>query len=169
MAACATVQVRVNTSMGNVDIELNQAKAPITVANFLQYVDAKFYEGSCFHRVIPGFMIQGGGYSTKLQELKRREPIKNEWTNGLKNVVGAVAMARRGGNADSATSQFFINVADNDSLDEPQDDGGAYCVFGRVVAGMDVVKKIESLPTSKKSGMNDVPVTTVLMNSITRL
>jgi len=166
--------VRVITSLGSFDIELNQSKAPITVANFLQYVDAKFYDGSCFHRVIKGFMIQGGGFSTGLARLPRRSPIKNEWQNGLQNVVGSVAMARQGGNPDSATSQFFVNVVDNDMLDEPQDDGGAYCVFGKVVDGMDIVQKIENVPTTKKKDaekqdMKDVPVTTVEILSIRRV
>jgi len=164
-----TTLVRVTTSLGSFDIELNQEKAPISVANFLQYMDDKFYDGSCFHRIIPGFMIQGGGYSPDLAELPRKAPIKNEWKNGLKNVVGAVAMARRGGNADSATSQFFVNVVDNPALDEPQDDGGAYCVFGKVVSGMDVVHKIENTPTTKKNGMKDVPVTTVNIVSVRRV
>jgi len=135
-------RVRMETSLGTMVLELDAEKAPVTVANFLKYADEGFYAGTIFHRVIKTFMIQGGGFAKDLQQKKTGEPIKNEWRNGLKNLRGTIAMARVGGNADSATSQFFINVVDNSFLDQPQPDGAAYCVFGKVVEGMEVVDKI---------------------------
>jgi len=152
-------KVRITTNLGAIDFELYADKAPITVANFLQYVNDKFYDGSVFHRIIKGFMVQGGGMDADLNRLKRRDPIKNEWRNGLKNVTGSVAMARPGGDPDSATSQFFVNCSDNESLDEQQDDGGGYCVFAQVVNGMDVVRKIENQKTHLAKGeFKDCPV-----------
>jgi len=138
------------TSMGEIVIELNQEKAPITVANFLEYADAGFYNGTLFHRVIPNFMIQGGGFDKEMVEKPTKPAIKNEWQNGLKNVKGAIAMARLQGQPDSATSQFFINVKDNPQLDAAGRDPAGYAVFGRVIAGMDVVDKIKLAPTSTK-------------------
>jgi peptidyl-prolyl cis-trans isomerase A (cyclophilin A) len=159
--------VRIVTSMGDIDLELNREKAPITVANFLTYVDDGFYEGTVFHRVIADFMIQGGGLTPDLQRKPTAEPIKNEWRNGLKNVRGSIAMARTNA-PDSATSQFFINVKDNPPLDQPRG-GAAYAVFGRVIAGMDVVDEIRSVETGVRSGRRDVPVVTVMIKEIRRI
>lgn len=137
-------RVHLDTTYGHIVLELNAEKAPITVKNFLEYVDAGFYNGTIFHRVMSTFMIQGGGYTPEMDEKKEglRPPIKNEWKNGLKNKRDTIAMARKGGDADSASSQFFINVVDNDRLDQPQPDGAAYAVFGKVIVGMDTVDKI---------------------------
>ena len=136
-------RVKIATTLGDIVLQLDAAKAPVTVDNFLRYAEEGFYNGTIFHRVIKGFMIQGGGF-TKDMEKKTglHDPIANEWKNGLKNKRGTIAMARLGGNPDSATAQFFINVVDNGFLDRPQRDGAAYCVFGKVVEGMDVVDKI---------------------------
>jgi cyclophilin family peptidyl-prolyl cis-trans isomerase len=172
----AVEYVRMTTSAGDVIIELNREKAPISVENFLAYVDEGFYTGTIFHRVIKTFMIQGGGFSAELKEKAvTRKPIKNEWQNGLKNVRGSVAMARRP-DPDSATCQFFVNVVDNAYLDEPRM-GGAYAVFGRVVAGMDVVDRIKDVPTGKKQAetpqgkpmFSDVPLEPVTIQKITRM
>jgi peptidyl-prolyl cis-trans isomerase A (cyclophilin A) len=140
-------RVTLETSLGNIVLELDAEKAPITVDNFIGYVQSGYYAGVCFHRVIPTFMIQGGGVLPNGQEKKEglKPPIKNEWRNGLKNVKGSIAMARTQVH-DSATSQFFINVADNTALDMPRD-GAAYAVFGKVVEGMDVVDKIKAVET----------------------
>jgi cyclophilin family peptidyl-prolyl cis-trans isomerase len=153
--------------MGEVVIELNNEKAPISTANFLSYVDKKFYDGTIFHRVIPKFMVQGGGFTADMQQKQTDKPIKNEWQNGLKNTKGTLAMARLGERPDSATSQFFINVVDNPFLDQPRD-GAGYAVFGRVAAGMDVVDKIKDVPTGVKNRMADVPLQPVVIESIRR-
>jgi len=139
--------VLMNTSMGDIVLKLDNQKAPITVENFVTYANDGFYDGTIFHRVMDGFMIQGGGFTPDLQQKPTRSAIKNEWTNGLSNKRGTISMARVGGDPDSATSQFFINVVDNDRLDQPQRDGAAYAVFGEVVAGMDVVDRIRAVPT----------------------
>lgn len=149
--------------LGVFTIEVDEERAPLSSANFLQYVRERFYAGTTFHRVIPNFMIQGGGHLADLSRKPTRPAIRNEWTNGLKNVRGAVAMARLSGNPHSATSQFFINVVDNAFLDRPQPDGAAYAVFGRVVEGMDVVDKIRNTPTRSQGGMQDVPRTPVVI------
>ena len=164
MGAPAWAQkVRLATSQGDVVVELDAEKAPKTVANFLAYVKAGHYDGVIFHRVIPTFMVQTGGYKLDLSEKPTRVPIPLESRNGLSNVRGSIAMARTMVPA-SATSQFFINVVDNDRLDQPNArDGEGYAVFGKVIAGMDTVKKIE---TTKTSGQ-DRPVTPVQMISIT--
>lgn len=151
---------------GDIILELNQTKAPLSTANFLEYVDAGHYNGTIFHRIIPGFMIQGGGFTPDMQQKKTRDPIKNEWQNGLKNQRGTIAMARTSV-ADSATSQFFINVVDNAGLDAPRD-GAAYAVFGKVVAGMDVVDKIKAVPTSNKGMHQNVPSSPVTITTATR-
>ncbi|MBL8764757.1 MAG: peptidyl-prolyl cis-trans isomerase [Phycisphaerae bacterium] len=161
------VQVKISTSMGDIVAELDAEKAPISTANFLSYVDKKFYDGTIFHRVIDNFMIQGGGFDKDMNQKATDKPIKNEWKNGLKNKRGTLAMARTNV-ADSATSQFFINVKDNDFLDQSRD-GAAYAVFGRVVSGMDVVDKIRGVKTTMKKGQGDVPVENVVINSITRV
>ncbi|MFZ4576212.1 MAG: peptidylprolyl isomerase [Phycisphaerales bacterium] len=161
------MQVQMKTSLGAITIELDPTNAPITAENFAQYVRDGFYPGTIFHRVIEDFMIQGGGLTADMQQKKGRPSIKNEWKNGLKNKRGTVAMARLGGNPDSATSQFFINVKDNDFLDRAQSDGAAYCVFGKVTEGMDVVDKIRVVRTGNKSGHGDVPVTPIVIEAVT--
>lgn len=162
------VYYRMTTSMGDIVLELNGEKAPITTKNFGSYVDKGFYNGTIFHRVIGTFMIQGGGFTPDMQEKKTDPTIKNEWQNGLKNKRGTIAMARRGGQADSASSQFFINVVDNDVLDQPRD-GAGYAVFGKVVAGLDVVDKIKGVKTTTKPPHGDVPVEPVLINKVTKI
>jgi peptidyl-prolyl cis-trans isomerase B (cyclophilin B) len=160
-----TVTVLMETSMGDVTIELNATKAPITVKNFLSYVDDGFYDGTLFHRVISNFMIQGGGMEPGMQEKRTKPTIKNESFNGLLNKRGTVAMARTPA-PDSASSQFFINVTDNSFLDKAQaKDRVGYCVFGKVIDGMEVVDKIRYV----KTGANDVPVEDVIIKSIRRV
>ena len=159
--------VLMSTSMGNIRIELDAGNAPITTKNFLDYASDGHYDGLIFHRVIPGFMIQGGGMDAQMNEKKHKAPIKNEAANGLKNEIGSVAMARTNV-VDSATAQFFINVKDNDFLNHrsaaPAEFG--YAVFGQVVDGMDVVHSIEKVKTGRKGQHDDVPVDTVVINSI---
>ena len=162
----ANPTVILDTTHGPIHLELDAANAPISTANFLEYVDSGHYTGTIFHRVIDGFMIQGGGFTHEMQQKPTNAPIKNEWKNGLKNKRGTIAMARTNV-VDSATSQFFINVADNDFLDQPRD-GAAYAVFGKVTKGMDVVDKIKSVKTGVKKGMGDVPVTPVAILSAKR-
>jgi peptidyl-prolyl cis-trans isomerase B (cyclophilin B) len=167
----ANPQVLIKTSAGDITVELDQDKAPATVKNFLGYVDDGHYAGTQFHRVISGFMIQGGGYSADFTEKSTREPVPNEADNGLKNDRGTLAMARTS-NPNSATAQFFINHADNAFLNHkaktPQ--GWGYAVFGRVVSGMDVVDKIAAVPTGANAkGMADVPKTPVMIESIARV
>jgi peptidyl-prolyl cis-trans isomerase B (cyclophilin B) len=157
--------VVIDTSMGTIKVELYEDKAPITVKNFLKYVEDKYYDGTIFHRVIADFMIQGGGMMPNLKEKQTRDQIKNESFNGLSNKRGTIAMARTSV-ADSATSQFFINVKDNTRLDRANfDDKIGYCVFGNVTEGMDVVDKIRYVQT----GAQDVPVEPVLIKSIRKL
>jgi cyclophilin family peptidyl-prolyl cis-trans isomerase len=158
--------VILDTSLGAITLELDRAKAPITVDNFLKYVDAGYYNGLVFHRVIPGFMIQGGGMTEALQEKTegQRGPIKNESGNGLSNVRGTIAMARKP-DPNSATSQFFINLADNSRLDHF---GGGYTVFGKVTEGMDSVDAIAKTPTARKSDYDDVPVKPISIKSTKR-
>lgn len=160
--------VKLSTSKGDIYIELNSAKAPISTENFVRYVKDGFYNGLIFHRIMPTFMIQGGGYLPDLSEKKDglREPIKNEWNNGLKNKRGTIAMARTAV-ADSATAQFFINVVDNDGLDQPRD-GAAYAVFGRVTVGMSVVDAIKDVETKNDPKLpmgKVVPAEPVLIKS----
>lgn len=160
-------QVEINTNMGSITIELRADKAPKTVENFLSYVKEGFYDGTVFHRVIKGFMIQGGGYDTNFREKNTRAPIKNEANNGLKNEIGTIAMARTS-DPDSATAQFFINVANNSFLNfEEARDGYGYCVFGKVTKGMDVVNKIAALPTGPARPFpSDVPQQKVVIESV---
>jgi cyclophilin family peptidyl-prolyl cis-trans isomerase len=160
--------VLMTTSMGNIRIELDAANAPITTKNFLDYVSGGHYDGLIFHRVIPGFMIQGGGMDPQMKEKKVNAPIKNEAANGLKNKLGTVAMARTNV-VDSATSQFFINVKDNDFLNHrsPSPAEYGYAVFGQVIEGMDIVRSIETVKTGDKGFHNDVPVSPVVINSVT--
>jgi cyclophilin family peptidyl-prolyl cis-trans isomerase len=156
--------VKLQTSMGNIVIELNEQAAPVTVRNFLGYVEAGFYDGTIFHRVIPGFMIQGGGFTPQMIQKKTLDPIVNEAKNGLSNKRGTIAMARSK-NPNSATAQFFINHRDNDFLDYKGDNQPGYAVFGKVIEGMDVVDAIASVETTTRGGMEDVPVKPVVIMS----
>jgi peptidyl-prolyl cis-trans isomerase A (cyclophilin A) len=162
-----TPVILMETSMGNVKIQLDPQKAPISAQNFLDYVKGGFYKSTIFHRVIPGFMIQGGGFTAEMQEKKTRAPIKNEAGNGLKNDRGTIAMARTMV-VDSASAQFFINVADNGFLNQRDKSmqGFGYAVFGRVIEGMDVVDRIAKVKTGYQKGMGDVPETPVLIKSM---
>lgn len=157
------------TTKGTFTAEIYADKAPKTAANFLNYVDAGFYDGTIFHRVIPQFMAQGGGFTPDMTKKDTRAPIPNEANNGLKNERGTLAMARTG-NPHSATAQFFVNVVANPSLDHRSEDvrGWGYAVFGRVVDGMDVVDAIVSVPTTRRNGMGDVPVEPVVIRSASR-
>lgn len=163
-ASAQAAIVELKTSHGLIVLELNSEKAPNTVANFLQYVKDGHYNGTIFHRVIAGFMIQGGGMDRNLNEKNTREPIKNEADNGLTNVIGSIAMARTS-DPHSASAQFFINVANNTFLNHTSktERGWGYAVFGRVVKGMDVVQRISTLPTDG----GDVPLQTVTIESAT--
>jgi len=154
--------IKLSTNHGDIFVELDHDKAPITAANFEQYVRDGHYDGTLFHRVIDGFMIQGGGMNTDFVQKPTRAPIENEAKNGLKNVTGAVAMARTN-DPHSASSQFFINVSDNSFLDYPGQDGWGYCVFGRVTEGMDVVNRIKGVKTGGRQGHQDVPVDNVVI------
>lgn len=153
-------KVRLSTSMGDIVLELAADKAPRTVENFVQYVRDKHYDGTVFHRVISGFMIQGGGFTADMKQKTTREPIALEARNGLKNDRGTIAMARTG-NPNSATSQFFINVVNNNMLNAPSPDGYGYAVFGRVVSGMEVVDKIRATPTGNQGMHQDVPTSPI--------
>ncbi|MDH5181793.1 MAG: peptidylprolyl isomerase [Gammaproteobacteria bacterium] len=159
--------VKINTSMGTITLQLFADKAPDTVANFLDYAKAGFYDGTIFHRVIDGFMIQGGGMEPGLKEKQNKSPIQNEAHNGLSNKRGTIAMARTP-NPHSATSQFFINVSDNTFLDfkSPTPDGYGYCVFGEVTDGMDVVDAIKKVATAGRGMHQDVPVEDVVIISV---
>ncbi len=157
-------RVKLGTSAGDIVVELAPDKAPKTVENFLQYVKDKHYDGTVFHRVIDGFMIQGGGFTNDLQQKPTRAPIPLEAGNGLKNDKYTIAMARTG-NPNSATSQFFINVKDNTMLNAPSPDGHGYTVFGKVVAGTEVVDKIRAARTGSKNGMQDVPLEAITIKS----
>jgi cyclophilin family peptidyl-prolyl cis-trans isomerase len=154
--------VVMETSLGTIKIELDEQKAPITVKNFLSYVDDKFYDGTIFHRVIRDFMVQGGGFEPGLKQKRTKAPIKNESGNGLSNVRGSIAMARTN-DLNSATAQFFLNVVDNSRLDPAR-----YCVFGKVTDGMDVVDKIREVSTTRKAGFADVPQEDVVIKSVRR-
>lgn len=161
--------VTMRTSQGDIKIELFTAKAPETVKNFLSYVDEGFYNETIFHRVIDGFMVQGGGFDPSFKQKKTKAPIRNEATNKVANERGTVAMARTS-EVHSATAQFFINVADNDFLNfqQPSPSGYGYCVFGKVVSGMENVDKIKAVKTGTKDGFADVPVETVKIYEVTR-
>jgi cyclophilin family peptidyl-prolyl cis-trans isomerase len=169
--------VVMETSMGTIEIELDPDKAPVTVKNFVDYANDKFFDGTIFHRVIEDFMIQGGGFEPGLKEKKTKKPIKNEAGNGLSNVRGTIAMARTD-NPDSATAQFYINVADNSRTLDKSDDNPGYCVFGKVTKGMDVVDKIRKVQTRQvirevkvndqvfRVPYKDVPVKDVIIKSV---
>jgi peptidyl-prolyl cis-trans isomerase A (cyclophilin A) len=162
-AAAANPRVRFETSKGAFVVELEQAKAPVTVGNFLEYVRSGFFDGTIFHRVIPGFMVQGGGFTADMQQKPAREPIVNESANGLANKRGTIAMARTA-DPNSASSQFFINLVDNGFLDKASArDGVGYCVFGRVVDGMPVLDAIAAVPTGTVGAYQNVPLQPVLI------
>lgn len=163
-------QVVLETSLGPIVLELYHEQAPITVANFLRYVDSHFYDGTIFHRVIPGFMIQGGGFTEAMEEKHTEAPIKNEAGNGLSNLRGTVAMARTAV-VDSATSQFFINTVDNFYLDHQDTsiEGYGYCVFGQVTKGMEIVDRIQKIPTGTVGYFQDVPQEPVIILSARRV
>lgn len=156
------VKVVMETSKGTIEIELDAAKAPLSAANFAKYAKKGFYDGVIFHRVIPDFMIQGGGFTPDMQQKETEGNIQNEAKNGLKNVRGTLAMARTP-NPHSASSQFFINLKDNSFLDYPGQDGWGYCVFGKVVEGMDVVDKIKGVRTGRSGFHQDVPAEDVVV------
>jgi peptidyl-prolyl cis-trans isomerase A (cyclophilin A) len=158
--------VTMKTSLGDVQIELDAERAPITVENFLTYVDDGFYDGTVFHRVIPNFMVQGGGFDSSMEQKPTRASIQNEAQNGLKNETGTLAMARTS-DPHSASSQFFINLVDNDFLNNGSRDFG-YAVFAHVIGGMDVVEKIARVPTGNRGGHQNVPLDPVTIVSITR-
>lgn len=164
VAAAPAPKAEFKTNMGSFVIELYPDKAPKTVANFIQYVDDGFYAGTIFHRVISNFMIQGGGHLANLDRKPTRPPIEIESRNGLKNDAGWVAMARTAA-PNSASSQFFINVVNNDGLNHPNPDGHGYTVFGKVISGMDVVEKIRKTPTGRSGGMSDVPSSAIVIES----
>ena len=166
MASDKTPHVELVTSFGKVEIELNAEKAPISTKNFLTYVDSGFYDNTIFHRVIPGFMVQGGGFTDQMVQKSTKDPIRNEASNGLQNTRGTLSMARTS-DPNSATSQFFINVADNDFLNPGRDRG--YAVFGKVTKGMEVVDQIVNSPTTVRKGMRDVPADPVYIKSAKRI
>ena len=167
-AVAESAKVQLKTSKGDIVIELDEKAAPLTAANFLSYVRAGFYDGTIFHRVISGFMIQGGGFTSEMQQKTPQASIQNEADNGLKNATGSIAMARTNA-PHSATSQFFINTVDNKFLDHKDKSmrGWGYCVFGKVIQGMETVKAIEKSPTGSKSGFQDVPLETVIIYQAT--
>ncbi|WP_428774628.1 peptidylprolyl isomerase [Vibrio sp.] len=164
-AAFAAPSVMVETNLGNFTIELNQDKAPVSVANFIRYVEDGSYVGSQFHRVIPGFMAQGGGFDAELNQLPTYPPIKNEASNGLSNLTASVAMARTN-DPDSATRQFYINLADNTFLDFDKRPPG-YAVFGQVTEGFEVIQAMATKPTRSVGFMRDVPVSAIVINKMT--
>jgi len=158
--------IHMKTSMGDISIELNHQAAPKTCENFEQYVRDGHFDGTIFHRVINNFMIQGGGFLPDMTQKPTRDPIENEAKNGLSNEVGSIAMARTMA-PHSASAQFFINVADNKFLDYPGQDGWGYCVFGKIVEGMEVINRIKDVDTTNKAGHSDVPADPVVIESAT--
>jgi len=165
LASWSAPTVEITTSLGKVSVELAADKAPKSVANFLQYARSGFYNGTVFHRVIPGFMVQGGGFDARMNQKPTTPAIENEGKNGLKNSRGTLAMARKP-DPHSATAQFFINHADNTFLDYPGQDGWGYAVFGKVVAGMDVVDRIAQVPTGNVGPFQNVPATPVIIENV---
>jgi peptidyl-prolyl cis-trans isomerase A (cyclophilin A) len=159
--------IRFETTLGNFTIEFFEKEAPVTVANFLKYIADGFFDGTIFHRIVPGFVIQGGGFTEDMTQKKTLAPIKNEADNGLKNKRGSLSMARTN-DIHSATSQFFVNLKDNDFLDHQRGNFG-YAVFARVTEGMDVIDKIAAVKTGKRRGFDDVPVAAVVMTSVRKL
>ena len=165
-ALAADPQVDIKTNLGTIRLELYPAKAPKSVANFLQYAKDGHFNGTIFHRVIPNFMIQGGGFDKSMKQKDTRAPIENEAKNGLKNDLGTIAMARTN-QPHSASAQWFINLKNNDFLNYPGQDGWGYAVFGKVVSGMDVVNKIAKVPTGSSGMHQDVPRDPVIIESVT--
>jgi peptidyl-prolyl cis-trans isomerase A (cyclophilin A) len=159
--------IRFETTLGDFTIELLDKEAPQSVANFLRYIDDGFFDGTIFHRIVPGFVIQGGGFTEDMAQKRTQPPVKNEADNGLKNKRGTLSMARTN-DINSATSQFFVNLKDNDFLDHSRANFG-YAVFARVTEGMDVVDKIAAVKTGKHRGFDDVPVEAVIMKSVKRI
>ena len=159
--------IRFETTLGDFTIEFHDKEAPLSVANFLRYIDEGFFDGTIFHRIVPGFVIQGGGFTEDLTQKRTHPTIKNEADNGLKNARGTLSMARTS-DVNSATSQFFVNLKDNEFLDHKQGNFG-YAVFARVTEGMDVVDKIAAVETGRKRGFDDVPVQPVIMKSVRRV
>ena len=159
------VKLVMETNKGTIEIELDAAKAPGSVANFVKYAKKGHFDGTIFHRVIPGFMIQGGGFTPEMEQKSTDAPIQNEAKNGLKNVRGTLAMARTS-DPHSASSQFFINLKDNSFLDYPGQDGWGYCVFGKVSKGLDIVDIIADVPTATKRGHQNVPSESVTITSV---
>jgi peptidyl-prolyl cis-trans isomerase A (cyclophilin A) len=166
--AQTTTQVRFQTTLGNFVVELYPAKAPKTVQNFVQYAKDKHFDGTIFHRVIDGFMVQGGGFTADMAQKPTRAPIALEIDRSLKNERGTIAMARTG-NPNSATAQFFINLVDNANLNAPQPDGYGYAVFGKVVSGMETIDAIRSVATRNQNGFQNVPATPITINTATVL
>lgn len=166
--ASETPMVKMSTSLGELTIELYPDQAPETVDNFLQYVEADFYDGTIFHRVIPGFVLQGGGFTPSMERKTTREPIDNESDNGLENLRGTLSMARLP-DPHSATSQFFVNLADNPHLDHQGGDQWGYAVFGKVVDGMTVIDEIAGVETTTKTGHRDVPTEPVVIEEAQRV
>lgn len=160
-------RVNLKTTLGDIVVELDPTKAPKSTANFLEYVESGFYDGTVFHRVIPGFMVQGGGFTADLKKKETREPIENEAKNGLKNDRGTIAMARTN-DPHSATAQFYINSVDNNSLNQGRS-GWGYAVFGKIVSGMDVIDEISKVKTGRKNNMANVPVEPVTILKATQI
>ncbi|MDC0127185.1 peptidylprolyl isomerase [Methylophilaceae bacterium] len=158
--------MKIKTNFGSFSLELDEVKAPLSSKNFKEYVEKTFFNNTIFHRVIDGFMIQGGGFELDMTQKETNAPIKNEASNGLKNEKYTIAMARTS-DPDSATSQFFINTSNNSFLDYPGQDGSGYCVFGKVTEGFDVIDKINSVKTGSKNGHQDVPVEQVIIEEVT--
>ncbi len=159
--------IRFETSLGDFTIELFEKEAPESVANFTRYIDEGFFDGTIFHRIVPGFVIQGGGFTEDMTQKKTKPPVKNEADNGLKNKRGTLSMARTN-DINSATSQFFVNLKDNDFLDHSRGNFG-YAVFAQVTEGMDVIDKIAAVKTGRKRGFDDVPLEAVTMKSVKRV
>jgi cyclophilin family peptidyl-prolyl cis-trans isomerase len=159
--------IRFETTLGDFTIEFFEKEAPESVANFTRYIDDEFFDGTIFHRIVPGFVIQGGGFTEDMSQKRTNPPVKNEADNGLKNSRGTLSMARTN-DINSATSQFFVNLKDNDFLDHSRGNFG-YAVFARVTQGMDVVDKIAAVATGRKRGFDDVPVEPVIMKSVRRV
>jgi peptidyl-prolyl cis-trans isomerase A (cyclophilin A) len=159
--------IRFETTLGEFTVELFEKEAPVTVANFLKYIDDGFFDGTIFHRIVPGFVIQGGGFTEDMSQKRTHPTIKNEADNGLKNARGTLSMARTN-DINSATSQFFVNLKDNDALDHKRSNFG-YAVFGKVTQGMEVIDQIASVETGRRKGHEDVPLEAVIMTSVRRL
>jgi len=159
--------IRFETTLGEFTVELFEKEAPVTAANFFKYIDDGFFDGTIFHRIVPGFVIQGGGFTEDMSQKRTHPAIKNEADNGLKNERGTLSMARTN-DVNSATSQFFVNLKDNDFLDHKRGNFG-YAVFGRVTQGMDVIDKIAAAETGRRKGHDDVPLEAVIMTSVRRL